>query len=121
MKDSEARGLILQYLYDRRREESVMVNDIDLGNQIIKEDIDRIVKQLYELGLVRGELLMSGYLADAEITPHGIDVVEGNTKPPIAITMHSDNRQFNIGSITGNVQVGDFNSQQVTMNLQQLI
>ena len=118
MKDNEIRGLLLQRYYDRRRDGMVQLEDADFGGRLSDEDIAHVSVQLLEHGLVNGQKLegmSEGLIAVmARITAHGVDVVEGTAKSPIAIHLIQD-RSIKISDSHG-VVIGDSNTQ--TVNLQ---
>jgi hypothetical protein len=121
--DSEARGLILRRLYDLRHDASRRMvgpkefEDIELPEHVV----GNIVEQLQGKGLIAAKVLRTGAgLATfmARILAPGVDVIEGKTRPPMAITV--DNSVNIHGS--QNVQVGGSgNVQNVTMDIQKLI
>lgn len=91
MKDNEIRGLILQYFYDRRRDGYIDIpepNDFD--GKISQVEINDIVDQLRQYNLIEWRQTESNgysiFYASGKITARGVDVVEGQLAPPIAIT-----------------------------------
>lgn len=122
MKDSEVRGLILKKLYDARHgkhqhlsvPEGLAIGDVDiriLGN---------VTAQLQQQGLIEfKQSLNTGHRSGlAWILAPGVDVVEGTTQPPIAITF---DHSVNISGSQG-VQVGgQGNVQTITMDVEKLL
>jgi hypothetical protein len=122
MKDSDARGLVLNRLYDLRHqiEYANMSDFADIG--VDAKIIPAIVEQLAQQDLVKWnpQKAMAGrYLAlMAKITARGVDVIEGNTTAPIAITIDSS---VNVHG-SQNVQIGGSgNVQTVTMDIERMI
>lgn len=122
MKDSEVRGLILQKLYDARHDkhqfvgvpEGLAIKDIDnkvLGN---------VTAQLEQQGLIEFKQTVStSYRSGiAWILAPGVDVVEGTTAPPIAITF---DHSINVSGSQG-VQIGgQGNTQTTTIDVEKMI
>ncbi len=122
MKDSEVRGIILQRLYDIRHSNNGMIDIPDglaimniapmvLGNCAAQLDEQRLIKFRQYMG--------RGYRAGhGSITAFGVDVVEGNVRPPIAVTIDSS---VNVSSSQG-VQIGGLgNVQNVTLDVEKMI
>ena len=122
MKDSEVRGIILQRLYDIRHSNHGMVDVPDgLGVMNIPPTVlGNCAAQLDEQGLimfrqVMGREYRSGY---GSITAFGVDVVEGNVKPPIAVTIDSS---INVSASQG-VQIGGHgNVQNMSFDIEKMI
>ncbi|MCI5160318.1 MAG: hypothetical protein D3906_18215 [Candidatus Electrothrix sp. AUS1_2] len=121
MKDTELRGLILQYYYDRRRKGILRApQPADLSVEVDEQDILHVCDQLGEHGLMRWNSLKSNEFGmpairagAGEINAFGIDVVEGAATPDIKVefVQHTNNSTVNItgsthviagNSITGN-------------------
>jgi hypothetical protein len=60
-----------------------------------------------------------GQVALATITAFGADVVEGNVKPPIAISIDNGHRVHVIGG--GTVQIGDHNAATTVIDVEKII
>jgi len=52
------------------------------------------------------------------ITSRGVDVIEGNATPPIAITI--DRRQFSVHA-SSNVQIGEGNAQDINFTAEKIV
>ncbi|MCW5213158.1 hypothetical protein VU04_09645 [Desulfobulbus sp. TB] len=98
MKDSELRGLVLQYFYDRRSEKDLLPpKPADLGVEVNKQDIFRICGNLGEKKLLKWTLLKVGLEVVArsgEISAFGVDVVEGEATPAdikVKFVQHNNN------------------------------
>lgn len=72
-----------------------------------------ICDQLSQVGLVEWKGLIGNATGMAKITAHGIDVIEGTAKAPIAVSI--DARHISISS-SANVQVGDGNNRMHSVN-----
>lgn len=125
MKDKELRGIVLSRFYELRREGTKQVGEMGFEMLPNFADLDvseilRICDQLGKQDLIEWKSLpgpngqsMGGF---GQISPFGVDVVEGNTPAPIAITF-MDNRQ-NLSIVNSqNVQVGNANVQDVNMRI----
>ena len=132
MKDSELRGLVLQFLYERRDEDVTFGAD---GSNIpgipdaTARDWLRVCRQLGEKDLIDwdqttfhvngGEQVLEG---TARINADGVDVVEGEAEPPFAIKIdHS--QTINVTGSMG-VQIAGANSNQkqtVTHSFEEII
>jgi hypothetical protein len=110
VKDADRRALILRKFYDERHIRSWVSMPVDPGAS--PEDkliVFNICKQLAEHGLLEWNPVMgSGPNGMGHITASGVDVIEGNAQPPIAISI--DNRSYSISHSVG-VQIGDGNVQ----------
>ncbi|MGR0481560.1 MAG: hypothetical protein ACTFAL_09205 [Candidatus Electronema sp. V4] len=125
MKDSELRGYILQYFYDRRRNGLTLSppKPADIGVEVTEQDILYVCDQLGEHNYLEwngrkfnykssGKIL-SGY---GRINAFGVDVVEGNETPAIKVefVQHTNNSTVNITDstnvIAGNSITGDNNT-----------
>lgn len=111
MKDSEIRGLILQYYYDRRREGWSLPKPDDLGRGLTEQDILHVADQLAEHNLLEwrrqgshGEIRVGM----GKINAFGIDVVEGDAQTELKVEF-VHNKTINISGST-NVVVGDNNT-----------
>src|SRR5438552_9488974 len=101
MKDSVARGRLLQLLYERRREGSIPFGH---GEQAVpppeginRRDWLRAVAQLSEYSLIdwtpledqSGMRLLSGF---AKINDFGVEVLEGGVESPVPICIDKSRR-----------------------------
>ncbi|CAK8716865.1 hypothetical protein GCAAIG_06275 [Candidatus Electronema halotolerans] len=106
MRDSELRGYILQYFYERRREHSLpSPKSVELGVEVTEQDILQICDQLSEKNLLDWQPIKSGlkhseftFQGTGRISTLGIDVVEGAVNPVINVEF---NRHRNTESATG--------------------
>jgi hypothetical protein len=123
MKDNEARGLILTRLYEIRNEVDY-ANPKDLtGLPLAENVVGNILQQLCEQDLIVWKPHRAGpgrnYLAYmAHITVFGVDVVEGNSRPPISITIDSS---VNVHGSQNVMVGGQGNVQTVTMDIEKMI
>jgi hypothetical protein len=101
MRDSELRGLILEALYNQRREDLVNLDQELGGVPVPHSATESILRQLVKKGLVDRPIQSLNGLGNARITAYGIDVVEGTTSPPVSIVLHQRTVQ--------DVQVGEGN------------
>lgn len=119
MKDSDVRGRVLQFLYERRQTNDDVGFNLQGGSEIPTDigmrDWLRACDQLGENGLIvweplrgaSGEGLMCGV---ARINAFGVDVVEGEARSPIAV--HLDySQQIHVQGSQG-VQIAGANSEQ---------
>lgn len=118
MKDNELRGIVLQYFYDKREILDIKPDPADLEIEITSSKLYDICDQLGQHNLIkwREYLTLTGRIPlGGKITAHGIDVIEGNCKPNIAVKiMQSNTTNHNI-NISGsqNVAIGDNNNQNI--------
>ena len=79
--------------------------------------VNRVVQDLKGLNLVRAYDALDGTPLSPEITPQGVDVVEGEAESPVAV-----NQTFNIsGPVTGSqFGPGSTMNNKVTVHLQEL-
>jgi hypothetical protein len=122
MKDMEVRGIILQKLYDIRHSNNGMVMIPDgLGLMSIEPSVlGNCAAQLRDQRLITfSEILGAGHRAGfGSITAFGVDVVEGNTRSPIAVSIDSS---INVSGSQG-IQIGGHsNIQNVTFDLEKMI
>ncbi|WP_417914645.1 hypothetical protein [Candidatus Electronema sp. JM] len=128
MKDSELRGYILQYFYDRRRKGNLLAPEpADLGVDVDKQHIFHVCDQLREQNLLQwkpeksvmadsfGEII-SG--SPGKITSFGIDVVEENETPAIKVEFVQHNN--NTVNITGSTNVNNIIGSNNTLTLSEL-
>ena len=121
MKDTDLRGLILKKYYEKRREgffqwTSEDFTDVPETVDFDAVDLFRICDQLAEHGLIDWKPLRGGQgqtIGGAgKITAFGVDVIEGDAKPPISITI--DKRNIAITN-SSNVQIGNANVQKLSI------
>lgn len=124
MKDSELRGYILQYFYNRRRERELPApKPADISVDVTEQDILHVCDQLGEKELLDWQSIKSSdYAGDSflegigKITSYGIDAVEGKPTPDIKVefVQHTNNSTVNINNsanvIAGNSITGDNNT-----------
>jgi hypothetical protein len=124
MKDSEARGLVLQRLYKFRERPGGWLQPSDFTDvPVSQESLPRIVGYLVEQHFADWKPVRSGSHMGIEhfiarITSAGVDVVEGTVEAPPTITI-MDNSIKVQGSI--GVQIGQGNTQTLTMDTEKLI
>lgn len=131
MKDSELRGHILQYFYDRRRKGILPPpKAADLGVEITEQDILRICGQLGEQNLLNWkDLKTSNYatgnsiyreyiIRSGKINVFGVDVVEGNLTPAIKVEFVQHNN--NTVTISGSTNVNNIIGSNNTLTLAEL-
>ncbi len=115
VKDSDRRAVMLKKFYEARH---VRGRFISMPVDPTASEEERLIAanicgQLAESGLIEWKpLLGPGIEGAGRITSHGIDVMEGNAPPPIAITI--DSRQYSIHG-SSNVQIGEGNAQNITI------
>ncbi|MGY3589027.1 hypothetical protein ACVIGB_002018 [Bradyrhizobium sp. USDA 4341] len=124
MKDSEARGIVLKKMYDLRetKDRLELPDFADTGLEVDK--VGRVLEQLAEKGLIQWNPRRSSMTSAvrymvimAKISAFGVDVVEGDAAPPMAITIDSS---INVHASQG-VQIGGHgNIQNVNLNLERL-
>jgi len=125
--DTQLRGIALKKAYDRRSEGFFAwtnddFKDLDPTIDFDINDLFRICDQLRQAGLIEFKSVSSqGRIVDGrvKIAGAGVDVIEGNSKPPIAINL-DQSRHITITS-SSNVQVGDFNKQEVRLHVESLL
>ncbi|SHN86956.1 hypothetical protein SAMN05444170_6936 [Bradyrhizobium erythrophlei] len=128
MKDQEARGVVLKRLYDIRdaRQPAELSNFTDTG--IASDTVARIIEQLADKGLIEWHPVTGGINSPAKylilmarINAYGVDVIEGATKPPFAINIHTSvDKSVNVHGSQG-VQIGGSgNIQNVNLALERL-
>lgn len=110
MKDTELRGLILRAFYDRRKAQSIESPTTGwIDGKASSDELYRICKQLGDHGLIKWNPFISGG-GVGTITAYGVDVVEGERSPDIAVQLvHYTTNVSN----SSNVIVGNNNSQTV--------
>ena len=88
MRDSKLRGLILEALFNQRREDLVNLDQELSGLPVPHGAMESIIRQLVRKGLVERPVQPLNGLGNARITAYGIDVVQGTTSPPLSILLH---------------------------------
>lgn len=107
MKDSGLRAIVLKKFYDLRKDGGIWkLTSDDIGEMELSE-YERIGAQLGKQGYLEWHNSLDGHNGQGRITSKGVDVVEGNLNPAIAITMHDHSVSVQ-GS--NNVQVGTGNT-----------
>ena len=105
MRDNELRGLILEALYNQRRNDLVNL-DQELGALPVPHSAtESILRQLVKKGLVERPIQSLNGLGNARITAYGIDVVQGTSTPPLSILLREritvqDVRERNIQNVS---------------------
>jgi hypothetical protein len=122
MKDSEVRGIILKTLYGVRHMNNGMMSLPDGMNDpsIPPAVLGNCAAQLDEQGLIKFRQLMGRSYPSgmASITAYGVDVIEGTTRPAIAVTVDSS---INVSGSQG-VQIGgQGNTQNLSFDIEKMI
>ena len=118
MTDTELRSKLLAHLYESRSNDFVMIGGNARNDPAQREEI-RIAEQLHEYNLIKFNLLNRNIGGTAKITARGVDVMEGNIPSPVAIHVNK-NQTININGSSG-FQVGDYNSQSITVGIEALL
>jgi hypothetical protein len=113
MKDSDLRAMVLQAFYDKRHTDHWTHPPWSSSTPgAERQVIANICGQLAEHGLILWkEVVSDSRDGHGRITARGVDVIEGNLTPPIAI--HVD-RSITVEGSSG-VQIGDGNVQGITI------
>ena len=125
MKDNEIRGFVLRHYYEKRYEDYSQWSDEDIqkiGNGLTEKIVFAICGQLSDHNLIYWKPLktMAGTVnGTGKITAYGVDVIEGEVKAPISITLSQGHNITITGS--SNVQIGDSNSQSVSIEISNLL
>ncbi|MCI5127750.1 MAG: hypothetical protein D3907_04465 [Candidatus Electrothrix sp. AUS3] len=128
MKDTELRGLILQYFYDRRRKDRLPApKPADLDVDVDDQDILQVCDQLREYNLLKWTASKStDYDSLGEISfgfgkinAFGIDVVEGEATPEIKVEFVQHNN--NTVTITDSTGVNNIIGSNNTLTLHELV
>jgi hypothetical protein len=121
IKDADRRAVILQKFYDVRHER----NDwLEMPVEASASEGERrivynICRQLSESGLINWKVFSGpDFNGAGRITNLGVDVIEGNVKSPIAITI--DGRQISVHG-SSHVQIGDGNAQNITFTADKIV
>jgi hypothetical protein len=93
MKDNDLRGLVLKRFYDLRHEQiDIQFHDVLLPGEGMERVTSNICRQLSDHGLIdwqnHNSLDETSFGGIGYITANGVDVIEGHSRPPIAITVH---------------------------------
>ena len=119
MKDTELRGLILQAFYDRRQAQSIESPTAGwIDGKTSNDELYRICKQLGDHGLIKWNPFIGGGGVGI-ITAYGVDVVEGEKSPDIAVQL-VQNYTTNVSN-SANVIVGSNNSQTVVNAFEEIL
>jgi hypothetical protein len=120
IKDADRRAVILQRLYDERHVHPWIAFPLpEISSQEEQIIAGNICAQLQQAGLIEWKTPAPGQpMGMAHITGRGIDVIEGNAKSPIAITI---DRRVTITGSRGHIQVGDSNVQDIRMNADKIV
>lgn len=124
MKDTELRAVVLQALYDKRRDEKRYLGYEDFDLDISKDDFLRIADQLEEHGLIEWKPLIGsqGQRVDGRgyITGDGVSAIETDGEDsPLRIEMPVT-QNINISHSQG-IQVGDHNTQNIVSAIESII
>ena len=106
IKDSDRRAVALGTFYDQRHRQDWTPLPVDPAASAEEQTIvSNICKQLAQGGLIEWKGVAGAAFGMGRITNRGVDVMEGNETPPIALTT-VDARQYSVAS-SSNVQIGD--------------
>jgi hypothetical protein len=125
VKDADRRAVILRKFYDERHIRSWVGFPAEPNaSQEDKLITANICYQLYESGLIEWRTPSSDRRpmrglpeGMGRITNLGVDVIEGNTKAPIAISI---DRSISVSGSTL-VQIGDRNTQDIRVNADKIV
>jgi hypothetical protein len=121
MKDSELRGIVLNYFYENRKAGWLACQLDDLASPpsfVDNNDLFRACDQLGEQNLITWKAAGSEY-GRGKITSFGTDVIEGDSPSPISI--HFDQSRKISVSGSSNVQIGDSNTQGITIEVDKIL
>ena len=119
MKDSELRGIVLKFLYERRREDGLLFGEVqgatDIPASLDMKDWLRASSQLGDYKLIEwdpfldhtGDGILGGY---ARINGFGTAVIEEDREPPTPVVV--DQRQYIQVTASQAVQIAGANSEQ---------
>ncbi|XOF33745.1 MAG: hypothetical protein ACL93V_00120 [Candidatus Electrothrix sp. YB6] len=128
MNDTELRGLILQYYYDRRRKSSLPApKPADLDVEVDEQDILQVCDQLGEYNLLKWtaskftdyDSLGEISFGLGKINAYGIDVVEGVATPDIKVKFVQHNN--NTVTISDSTNVNNIIGSNNTLTLPELV
>ncbi|NBV24683.1 MAG: hypothetical protein EBS05_22530 [Proteobacteria bacterium] len=129
MTDKDLRGIILAKFYELRRKGPFQWAEFSNNPEIqpffeqVGKDLIRICGQLSQHGLIDWEgLTAGGRLVGGVgmIAADGVDVIEGNKVPPIAITVIDRTTSVSVNN-SQNVIVGNGNTQTLTAEVAKII
>jgi hypothetical protein len=109
--DADRRAVVLQKFYDDRHTKGWV--RLPVESTVAPQEkitIANICTQLAQNGLIEWKGLAGQPEGMGRITAQGVDVIEGNAKSPIAITLHDHSVQIT------NSQIGSGNMQGVTIS-----
>jgi hypothetical protein len=120
VKDAERRAIILRKFYDgRHARDGWMALPVEASASDDERRIAaNICRHLGESNLIQWKPVLGPRFGAGRITSEGIDVIEGNARPPIAVTIDSHQYSFHGSS---NVQIGKGNAQNITFNADRII
>jgi hypothetical protein len=119
VKDADRRAVILQRFYDERHVRSWVAFPAEASATHEERVItSNICDQLHQGGLIELRRPLQGEPGGmARITNLGVDVIEGNTKAPIAISI---DRSISVSGSTL-VQIGDGNTQDIRIDADKIV
>jgi hypothetical protein len=122
MKDNDLRGLVLKRFYDLRHEQiDIQFHDVLLPGEGMERVTSNICRQLSDHGLIdwqnHNSLDETSFGGIGYITANGVDVIEGHSRPPIAITVHDQSVAVHGSS---NVQIGNENVLHANISIGQI-
>lgn len=124
MKDSDIRGVVLEKFYDGRNKDKYFPKEEDFPG-IEMSAIFRVCDQLHEHGLLKTWKTVGSPVAQGfgMISANGVDVMEGNTKPPLSISITNNHQNISVGNITqaSSITIGNNNSVSVESSLKEII
>ena len=125
VKDNELRGVVLQKFYDLRHQQNlVQLKDVQLNDDQTGRITSNICAQLSDHGLISWESHNSldeySFGGIGRITANGVDVIDGEQRSPISIVLHHHDQSITVSS-SSNVQVGNANSIQTTLDIQKVM
>jgi hypothetical protein len=116
VKDADRRAVILQKLYAKRHAQSWVGLPLEAHTQEEQIIEFNICNQLHQSGLIEFKP-MNPYGGAAQISNLGVDVIEGNAKPPIAISI---DRSISVSGSTF-VQIGNDNTQDIRIDADKIV
>ena len=122
MKDTEIRGILLQFYYENRRKPLTRPNPEDFGGTLTDDEILEVSDQLARHQLLDWKPLRAQNRiinGMGKISPFGIDGIEGTARADITIEL-AQNKNITITG-SSNVIIGDNNSQHLTQAVRDLV
>lgn len=117
VKDADRRAVILQKLYDERHTQKWIRLPLKADNTQAEQIIEfNICNQLRQSGLIEFQSYHDNR-GDVQITNLGVDVMEGNIKAPIAISI---DRIISVSKSTL-VQIGNENTQDIRIDADKIV